>query len=651
MILLQANNITKLFGADVILSNIKLEVQTQDRLAIVGRNGAGKSTLLKILAGELSYDEGNVFLSKDATLGYLEQHTGLESEKSILEEMKTVFADLIQQEDELRRLEAKMGDPDLISDESAYQQLLTNYDTKQQAFRLNGGYQYEADIHSVLNGLNFGDKDLSTPVGSLSGGQKTRLALGKLLLQKPDVLILDEPTNHLDISTLDWLEGYLSSYQGAVVVVSHDRYFLDKTVNTVIEIAHNHSVRYKGNYSSYLEQKAANFEREMKQYEKQQAEIKKMEEFVQKNIARATTTKRAQSRRKQLEKMERIDRPLHDASSARLSFDIDRRSGNDVLKVSDLSYQYPASTTPVFEHVSFHMNRQDRIALTGPNGTGKTTLLKTIIGKLPANSGQVELGTGVSIGYYDQEQTELHSSKSVLAELWDDYPLMDEKDIRTILGNFLFTGDDVLKVVNTLSGGEKARLALAKLMMQKSNLLIMDEPTNHLDLDSKEVLESALADYPGTILFVSHDRYFMNKVATQVLEMADKQIKSYLGNYDYFLEKKQEQQEIAELEALAAETKQKAVRQENKSTYHQDKVLKREIRKRERRIAELEEKIAELETEIESNETLLTDPDIFQDYQKAQEITEKNEQLQATLLEVMEEWETLSEEQESYTQD
>lgn len=651
MILLQANNITKLFGADVILSNIKLEVQTQDRLAIVGRNGAGKSTLLKILAGELSYDEGNVFLAKEATLGYLEQHTGLESEKSILEEMKTVFADLIQQEEELRRLEARMGDPDLISDEAAYQQLLTNYDTKQQAFRLNGGYQYEADIRSVLNGLRFGDKDLSTPIGSLSGGQKTRLALGKLLLQKPDVLILDEPTNHLDISTLDWLEGYLSSYQGAVVVVSHDRYFLDKTVNTVIEIAHNHSVRYKGNYSNYLEQKAANFDRELKQYEKQQSEIKKMEEFVQKNIARATTTKRAQSRRKQLEKMERIDRPLHDASSAKLTFDIDRRSGNDVLKVRDLAYQYPESTSPVFEHVTFHMNRQDRIALTGPNGTGKTTLLKTIIGKLPAKSGQVELGTGVSIGYYDQEQTELHSSKSVLAELWDEYPLMDEKDIRTILGNFLFTGDDVLKVVNTLSGGEKARLALAKLMMQKSNLLIMDEPTNHLDLDSKEVLEGALADYPGTILFVSHDRYFMNKVSTQVLEMVDKQIISYLGNYDYFIEKKQEKQEIAALEAMAAETKQRTVMPENKSSYHQDKAIKREIRKRERRISELEEKIVELETEIESNETLLTDPEIFQDYQKAQEITEKNEELQATLLEVMEEWEKLSEEQESYAQE
>jgi ATP-binding cassette, subfamily F, member 3 len=650
MILLQANNITKLFGADVILSNIKLEVQTQDRLAIVGRNGAGKSTLLKILAGELTYDEGNVFLAKEATLGYLEQHTGLESDKSILEEMKTVFADLIQQEQELRRLETKMGDPDLIADEAAYQQLLTNYDTKQQAFRLNGGYQYEADIRSVLNGLRFGDKDLSTPIGSLSGGQKTRLALGKLLLQKPDVLILDEPTNHLDISTLDWLEGYLSSYQGAVVVVSHDRYFLDKTVNTVIEIAHNHSVRYKGNYSSYLDQKAANYEKEMKQYEKQQSEIKKMEEFVQKNIARATTTKRAQSRRKQLEKMDRIERPLHDASSAKLTFDIDRRSGNDVLKVKELAYQYPESTSPVFKDVSFHMNRQDRIALTGPNGTGKTTLLKTIIGKLPAKTGHVELGAGVSIGYYDQEQTELHSSKSVLAELWDEYPLMDEKDIRTILGNFLFTGDDVLKVVNTLSGGEKARLALAKLMMQKSNLLIMDEPTNHLDLDSKEVLEGALADYPGTILFVSHDRYFMNKIATQVLEMTNQQIVTYLGNYDYFIEKKQEQQEIADLEASAAETKQ-PVKQENKSNYHQDKALKREIRKRERRIAELEEKIAELETEIESNETLLTDPEVFQDYQKAQEITERNEQLQAVLLEVMEEWETLIEENESYAQE
>lgn len=380
----------------------------------------------------------------------------------------------------------------------------------------------------------------------MSGGQKTRLALGKLLLTKPDILILDEPTNHLDIDTLSWLENYLQSYSGAILIVSHDRYFLDKVVNQVYEISRLNITRYTGNYSAYLEQKALNYEREMKQYEKQQEEIAKLQDFIQRNLARASTTKRAQSRRKQLERMQVMDRPLGDEKSASFGFDIERQSGNDVLKVDSLAIGYDSEK--ISEGLSFRLTRGDSIALVGPNGIGKSTLLKTIIGRLPQLAGDIHFGSNVTIGYYDQEQAELTSNKRVLNELWDDYPLMNEKDIRTVLGNFLFSGDDVLKTVSTLSGGEKARLALAKLMMKKANFLILDEPTNHLDLDSKEVLENSLIDYPGTILFVSHDRYFINRIATKVLELSPHSATEFLGDYDYFVEKKLEFEELKALE-------------------------------------------------------------------------------------------------------
>lgn len=641
MILLQVNNLTKRFGADIILSNIKLEVKSQDRIAIVGRNGAGKSTLLKIIAGELNHDEGEIHKPKDVSLGYLEQHTGLDSAETIWDEMLTVFEDLRRDEKSLRKMEEQMGDPELLAKENEYEQLLTNYDQMQEDFERKGGYQYEADIKAVLTGLDFPESIWSTSIATLSGGQKTRLALGKLLLMNPDILILDEPTNHLDISTMTWLESYLNNYQGAVVIVSHDRYFLDKTVKIIYEISRHQSTKYHGNYSAYLTQKSVNYERDLKQFEKQQTEIKKMEDFIQKNIARASTTKRAQSRRKQLEKMEILDKPAGDESSAKFSFAVNRRSGNDVLKVNDLAFKYRPGDAMLFSHVNLHIERGDNIALVGPNGVGKSTLLKAITGQLDPASGEIILGANVQIGYYDQEQTQLHEKKTVLNELWDDYPMMKEKDIRTILGNFLFVGEDVLRHVSALSGGEKAKLALAKLMMQKANFLVLDEPTNHLDLASKEVLESALIDFPGSILFVSHDRYFINKLATHVLEMQENQATLYFGDYDYYLEKTQEEKEIMELKK--AEQQEVSAVTTAKSSFTQEKQLKKEQRKKERRIKEIEDSIEKIELEMEEINEKLIDPEIFHNHEKALELTSSQEHLKSELDMLMEEWELLHE--------
>ncbi len=639
MIYLQVNNLTKRFGAELILSNIKLEIKQNDRIAIVGRNGAGKSTLLNIIAGNLSYDEGEIHKPKDVTLGYLAQHTGLDSTETIWDEMLKIFSHLLKEEKELRSMEQQMGDSDLLADTEKYQQLLVSYDRKQEAFKQAGGYEYEPEIKAVLNGLDFPESMWDTSIATLSGGQKTRLALGKLLLTKPNVLILDEPTNHLDIQTLTWLESYLNSYQGAVVIVSHDRYFLDKTVQIVYEISRHESKKYHGNYSKYLKQKAANYERDRKLYEKQQTEIKRMEDFIQKNIVRASTTKRAQSRRKQLEKMEVMDKPLGDEGSAKFSFNVERRSGNDVLKVNDLAFRYNNAEPFTFENLNLELTRGESMALVGPNGVGKSTLLKNIIGELDPDKGTIQLGANVKIGYYDQEQTQLHHEKNVLSELWDDYPLMNEKDIRTILGNFLFSGDDVLRPVSALSGGEKARLALAKLMMEKANLLILDEPTNHLDLDSKEILESALIDYPGTILFVSHDRYFINKLATQVLEMQPQHTTVYLGDYDYYVEKKQEEKELEELKR--EQSKEIDTKPSTKSDFKKEKELKREQRKKERRIREIEAEMEELETALAALEAQLCLPEVYQDHEKSLQLTTESEELKKQMEKHMEEWESL----------
>ena len=642
MILLQVNQLCKYYGADIILSNIKLEVQTRDRIALVGRNGAGKSTLLKIISGNLSYDSGDIIKPKDVKIGYLAQDTGLESTLSIWEEMLSVFEELRKQEQALRNLEQEMSDPSLFENPTQYEKVLKEYDELQVQFKENGGYQYEADIRSVLHGLNFQSFDYNTKISSLSGGQKTRLALGKLLLSKPDILILDEPTNHLDIDTLSWLEQYLQSYDGAILIVSHDRYFLDEVVNGVYEISRHQIMKFPGNYSFYLDKKAENYERDMKLFEKQQDEVAKLQDFIQRNLARASTTKRAQSRRKQLDRMELMDRPLGDESSATFRFDIEKQSGNEVLNIHSLSIGYEKDAA-VSSNINLRVTRGESIALVGPNGVGKSTLLKTIVEKLPALAGELQIGTNVFIGYYDQQQADLTSNKTVLKELWDEYPFKNEKDIRTVLGNFLFSGDDVLKIVSSLSGGEKARLALAKLMLQKANFLILDEPTNHLDLDSKEILENALIDYPGTILFVSHDRYFINRIASKVIELNVEGVTDYLGDYDYYVEKKLEQEE---LKALQQNEQQSAIQSNpsEKTSYQQDKEAKKLERQRQRRIEQIENRIEELEQAVEENEQLLCDPEVFQDHVKSLEINEENEKYKQELEQLMEEWTTLSEE-------
>jgi len=647
MILLQVNQLTKYYGADLILHNIKLEIQTRDRIALVGRNGSGKSTLLKIIAGELNYDSGEIIKPKDVIIGFLDQHTGLDTDNSIWEEMMNVFQDLKDMEKQLRYLEQQMSKEDVYQNEMKYNKILSEYDYLQNEFKEKGGYQYEADIRSVLHGLNFADYSYDTKISTLSGGQKTRLALGKLLLSKPDILILDEPTNHLDIETLTWLEQYLQTFNGAILIVSHDRYFLDKVVNQVYECANNTLTRYIGNYSKYLEQKAANFEREMKMYEKQQEEIARIKEFIARNIVRASTTKRAQSRRKMLEKMEIMDRPSIDDKSVSFSFQIERQSGNEVLNVSDLSIGYNSNI--LSSNIHFRVTRGDSIALLGPNGVGKSTLLKTLVGKLTAIHGSIQFGTNVNIAYYDQEQADLTSNKSVLNELWDEYPMKTEKEIRTVLGNFLFSGDDVLKPVSTLSGGEKARLSLAKLMLLNANLLILDEPTNHLDLDSKEILENALVDYPGTILFVSHDRYFINRIATKVFELTKDGITEYLGDYDYYVEKKEE---MLELKKLTEDENQKNVNKspkeveklDNKSRYELEKELKKRARQRQRRIEEIQNRIETLEEMINEKEQLFINPEIYTDHTKVANLNEEISQAKKEMEDLLEEWAELEDE-------
>ena len=647
MIVLQVNQLYKSFVTDEVLSGVKLEVQHRDRVALVGRNGAGKSTLLKIIAGQMSYDSGEIIVPKDVKIGYLEQHAGIDSELSIWDEMMTIFAYIREQEEKLRTLEKKMADPVIYENSEAYARIMAEYDQLQHDFKEIGGYQYEADTRSVLHGMQFFPADYDKPIQSLSGGQRTRLALAKLLLSKPDLLILDEPTNHLDIETLAWLEGYLKGYDGAILIVSHDRYFLDQVVSIVYEVSRTRVSKYVGNYSAYLDEKAKNYERDMKMYERQQDEKAKLETFIQKNLARASTTKMAQSRRKTLERTEWMDSPDGDEKSASFGFTIERQSGNDVLTIDTLAVGYPGKQ--VSENVSIRVFREDRIALVGPNGVGKSTLLKTIVKDLPAIAGDIHYGTNVKIGYYDQEQAKLNSNKTVLAELWDEWPLLNEKDIRTVLGNFLFSGDDVTKPVNSLSGGEKARLALAKLMMHKCNFLVLDEPTNHLDLDSKEVLENALIDYPGTLLFVSHDRYFINRIATKVIELSATSAFEYLGDYDYYVEKKEELEELAAIKLAAEATKNNTVAPQVKTTTSTiDKEAKKRERQIHRAIEEIENKMQALDTKIATHEEALCDPDIFSNHAKAMDIQteldaakEAHETLEMEWLELNEELENL----------
>ncbi|MEO2205013.1 ABC-F family ATP-binding cassette domain-containing protein [Paenibacillus pabuli] len=647
--LLQVSGIIKRYGVDPILDGVNLQILERERIGLVGVNGAGKSTLLKIIAGEMSYDGGQIFKSKETTLGYLAQNSGLQSDRSIWEEMMHVFSHLTQTEAELRKMEQDIADPAQMEDEKKYADLLERYAQRSDWFKDHGGYAMETRIRSVLHGMGFGEFSPDTPIATLSGGQKTRLALARILLQAPDLLMLDEPTNYLDIPTLTWLEDYLRGYSGALLVVSHDRYFLDRLVTTIVEIERHRSKKYTGNYSRYMELKAAEYESQMKQYEKQQDEIAKMEDFVQKNIVRASTTKRAQSRRKALDKMERLDKPMGDLKKAHFSFETAVMSGKEVLRVDDLSVAYDEAS-PLFRNVSFDLRRGETVALIGPNGIGKSTMLKCLTGSLRPVSGQIQWGTKVQIGYYDQEQTGLNPNNTVLEELWSAYPGMEEARIRTVLGNFLFSGDDVLKKISSLSGGEKARVSLSKLMLKEANMLILDEPTNHLDLFAKEVLEAALMDYEGTLLFISHDRYFLNKMAERIVELHPGGTEHYLGNYDDYIEKKQELEDIAREAAEAAlSSSKRSVKPDQEPTeksgaasFEADKQAKREERNRQRKQEALEQQIAKLETEITELEAQMALPEVYQDYMRLQELQEDTEARKLQLSKAYEDWEVLA---------
>ncbi|MDH6364719.1 ATP-binding cassette subfamily F protein 3 [Enterococcus sp. PF1-24] len=643
MLLLQANQVARFFGADCLFQNIHLEISSGARIALVGRNGAGKSTFLKIIAGLEAPDEGSVTKAKTATLGYLAQDTGLVSEETVWQEMLKAF-------EAVRKMEARMRELELLISQTPptgpkYDSFLKEYDRLQHEFSEKNGYGYANEIRSVLHGFHFDSSFYEQPISSLSGGQKTRLALARMLLQRPDILILDEPTNHLDIDTLSWLENYLQGYTGALLIVSHDRYFLDKVASEVYELSRQKMRHYHGNYSQYLDKKAEQLMTERKAFEKQQTEIAKLEDFVARNLVRASTTKRAQSRRKKLEKMDRLDRPEGDEKSVHFLFEIEKTSGNVVLQLEDAAIGY--QDIILSEPIDLDIRRQEAIALVGPNGIGKSTLLKSLIKQIPFIKGEARFGTNVTIGYYDQGQAHLSGNKTVLAELWDEHPTTPEKDIRNVLGGFLFSGNDVEKTIPLLSGGEKARVALAKLAMNKENFLILDEPTNHLDIDNKEVLENALIDYEGTLLFVSHDRYFINRLATKVIELSETGSKLYLGDYDYYLEKKKEE---AELAALAAE-EQKAstpAATTNKNQFQLNKEQQKILRSLTRKVQQFETELSELDEKIAHLQTKMSKPEYADNHVELMNLNRELEELQTQQEEIMLAWEEASLELEAF---
>lgn len=635
MIILQANKIERSFAGEVLFDNISLQVDERDRIALVGKNGAGKSTLLKILVGEEEPTSGEINKKRDLSLSYLAQDSRFESSNTIYNEMLHVFDDLRKTEKALRQMELEMGE----KTGADLDKLMQDYDRLSEEFRQAGGFTYEADIRAILNGFKFDESMWQMKIEELSGGQNTRLALAKMLLEKPNLLVLDEPTNHLDIETIAWLENYLVNYSGALLIVSHDRYFLDKVATITLDLTKHSLDRYVGNYSSFVEQKEQKLLTEAKNYEKQQKEIAALEDFVNRNLVRASTTKRAQSRRKQLEKMERLDKPEAGTKSAHMTFHSDKTSGNVVLTVEEAAVGYDDQV--LSEPINLDIRKMNAVAIVGPNGIGKSTLIKSIVGQIPFIKGEARFGANVEVGYYDQTQSKLTPHNSVLDELWNDFKLTPEVEIRNRLGAFLFSGDDVKKTVGMLSGGERARLLLAKLSMENNNFLILDEPTNHLDIDSKEVLENALIDFDGTLLFVSHDRYFINRVATQVLELSEEGSTLYLGDYDYYLEKK------AELEALAAAQAEAepafSTEEVTGNDYHLQKQNQKELRKITRRIEQLEAEMEELDQKIQTiNETMHSTNDAADLVQLQSELDQLTVQQEA----VMEEWAELSEQVE-----
>ena len=631
MIILQANKIERSFAGEVLFDNINLQVDERDRIALVGKNGAGKSTLLKILVGEEEPTSGEINKKKDISLSYLAQDSRFESENTIYDEMLHVFDDLRRTEKQLRQMELEMGEKfgeDL-------DKLMSDYDRLSENFRQAGGFTYEADIRAILNGFKFDESMWQMKIAELSGGQNTRLALAKMLLEKPNLLVLDEPTNHLDIETIAWLENYLVNYSGALIIVSHDRYFLDKVATITLDLTKHSLDRYVGNYSRFVELKEQKLATEAKNYEKQQKEIAALEDFVNRNLVRASTTKRAQSRRKQLEKMERLDKPEAGKKSANMTFQSEKTSGNVVLTVENAAVGYDGEV--LSQPINLDLRKMNAVAIVGPNGIGKSTFIKSIVDQIPFIKGEKRFGANVEVGYYDQTQSKLTPSNTVLDELWNDFKLTPEVEIRNRLGAFLFSGDDVKKSVGMLSGGEKARLLLAKLSMENNNFLILDEPTNHLDIDSKEVLENALIDFDGTLLFVSHDRYFINRVATHVLELSENGSTLYLGDYDYYVDKKAEI-EVSQIEEASTSNQAKEASPVN--DYQAQKESQKEVRKLMRQIESLEAEIEELESQSQAISEQMLETN---DADKLMELQAELDKISHRQEEAMLEWEELSE--------
>lgn len=630
MIILQANKIERSFAGEVLFDNINLQVDERDRIALVGKNGAGKSTLLKILVGEEEPTSGEINKKKDISLSYLAQDSRFESENTIYDEMLHVFNNLRRTERQLRQMELEMGEK---SGEDL-DKLMSDYDRLSENFRQAGGFTYEADIRAILNGFKFDESMWQMKIAELSSGQNTRLALAKMLLEKPNLLVLDEPTNHLDIETIAWLENYLVNYSGALLIVSHDRYFLDKVATITLDLTKHSLDRYVGNYSRFVELKEQKLATEAKNYEKQQKEIAALEDFVNRNLVRASTTKRAQSRRKQLEKMERLDKPEAGKKAANMTFQSEKTSGNVVLTVENTAIGYDGEV--LSQPINLDLRKMNAVAIVGPNGIGKSTFIKSIVDQIPFIKGEKRFGANVEVGYYDQTQSKLTPSNTVLDELWNDFKLTPEVEIRNRLGAFLFSGDDVKKSVGMLSGGEKARLLLAKLSMENNNFLILDEPTNHLDIDSKEVLENALIDFDGTLLFVSHDRYFINRVATHVLELSENGSTLYLGDYDYYVEKKATA-EMSQTEEASTSNQAKEASPVN--DYQAQKESQKEVRKLMRQIESLEAEIEELESQSQAISEQMLETN---DADKLMELQAELDKISHRQEEAMLEWEELS---------
>lgn len=657
--ILACKNINKAFGAAEILKSVSFHVNEREKSAIVGINGAGKSTLLKIIMKELPADDGEVILSKGSTIGYLAQHQNLSSDNSILEEMLTVKQDIIDLNHSIRALEQDMKH----AEGARLEQLLSTYTRLMHEFEIKNGYAYQSEVTGILKGLGFLEEEFEKKVNTLSGGQKTRIALGKLLLAKPDLILLDEPTNHLDLISIAWLETFLVNYSGAVIVVAHDRYFLDKVVSKVIELDNGKCQSFEGNYSDYAQKKSMLRNAMLKQFLNQQQEIKHQEEVIAKlrSFNREKSIKRAESREKMLEKIERVERP---ADHSEIHFQLEPHiiSGNDVLTVTDLSKSYKPLT--LFKKINFEIKRGEKVAIIGNNGTGKTTILKIINGQVESDEGQIKLGAKVQIGYYDQEHQVLDPEKTLFDELQDTYPYLDNTAVRNILAAFLFTEDDVFKRIRDISGGERGRVSLAKLMLSEANLLILDEPTNHLDITSKEILENAINQYSGTVLYVSHDRYFINKTATRILDLTEQNLLNYIGNYDYYLEKKPEV-EAAGLGRPAASADMPSAGKpgafpaafssssflsqesdsENKQSWQQQKEEQARLRKRKNDLKKTEDEIEQLEARNEEIGRLLTQEEIFTNVSRLLELNAEKKELEARLEMLLEQWELLAAEE------